>query len=158
MEQGHLLVQVRMPPGVLPGAHEIRLKIGTSGWSRPERFYVDLPPITGTLRVASVQDGVTWTASVVDWGKGGWLTIWVDGLSPEADCGNTKVFVAGVPHYPQAVVPTGQVNVRLRPIVGSGAQELFLEHRGILSDAVSLEVIGSPPIISGLEKLAATRG
>jgi hypothetical protein len=151
-----LVVHVRVPPGLQPGRHELRLKIGTHGWSGNECFFVDLPSIENELRIAAVQDSRTWTREAVDWAGGGWSTVWIDGLSPEADCGNTRVIVGGVPHTPDAVIPGGcQVNFRLRPIIGSGRYELFLEHRGARSNVVILRVVGDTPAIPGLEKLRA---
>ena len=41
----------------------------------------------------SLQDGATWTKGTVDWSHGGWLTVWVEGLSAEANPGNTIVEV-----------------------------------------------------------------
>ncbi len=147
-----LLVSVRVPPGLTPGQHWVRLKIGRSGWSEPLKFYVDLAPIATDLTISSIHDGVTLLHGQVDWKEGGWITIWVAGLSVEADAGNTIVELAGVPHLPDMVDPVrGQINVRLRPVIRAGEVELIVLHRGSKSNASMLTVTGVAPPIRGLE-------
>lgn len=149
-----LLVSVRVPPGLAPGRHEVRLKIAGHMWSSPQAFYVDLPLLDHPIRLLAVQDGITWENNVADWGNGGWLTLWLDGLSMEGDPGNTTVHIDGVPHLPDAVCPAqGQVNVRLRPVVQAGSHDVTVFHRGAQSNTERLLVKGPPPPVRGLERL-----
>jgi tRNA (mo5U34)-methyltransferase len=148
---GKLQTAIRVPPGLAPGKHEARLKIGSAAWSSRLPFYLDLPPLTTPIQLLSAQDGMTWTMSQVDWQRGGWLTIWLSGLSPEADPGNVVVFINEVPHSPEDVqVKTGQVNLRLRPIMTAGKHEVYAAHRGARSNLLPITVLGSPPPIHGL--------
>jgi tRNA (mo5U34)-methyltransferase len=150
-----LQVGTRLPPGLAPGRHRARLKIGRSRWSKELEFVVDLPDVPSDLiQLASVQDGVTWRMGEVDWRNDGWATAWVTGLSAEADPGNTVVEVSGIPHRPEtADVQSGQVNFRLRPLIGAGEHELRVLHRGAASQPLRVTVSGSPPPIRGLEQL-----
>jgi hypothetical protein len=117
-------------------------------------FYVDLPAIENAIRVRSVQDGVSWSTGEVHWNGGGWVTVWVEGLSEEADPGNTTVYVSGVPHKPELVdSERAQINFRLRPLFHSGKHELRIVHRGAESHELTLVIIGDPPVIRGLEQL-----
>ena len=117
---------------------------------------MDLPPVDAAPLILSMQDGIDWRCGEVNWQSGGWLTVWVDGLSPEADPGNLHVIVSGIPHHPESVdSSTGQVNVRLRPLIDAGLHKVELVHRGARSSQVELRVIGSPPPIRGLEYLVA---
>jgi len=151
--QNGLQVCVRMPPGLSPGPHRVRLKIGRSGWSDTREFFIDLPE-GPPLKLRSVQDGVSWTDNQMDWAGGGWLTVWVDGLTAEADLGNTTVEIGGVPHLPEAVhIDTGQINVQLRPVVFAGLNEVVVVHRGARSGPRMVQVVGNPPAIRGLERL-----
>jgi hypothetical protein len=146
-----LLVNLRLPPGLSPGSHKARLKIGSFGWSREHEFFVDLPPTNNTITIGGLQDGITWESDKVDWDQGGWLTVWVDGLTPEADPGNTQVFIGGVPHCPEAVAAEqGQINVRLRPMIRAIPQTIYIVHRGARSDTRDFEVHGTAPVIRGL--------
>jgi hypothetical protein len=153
-----LVVYVRLPPGLAPGTHEVRLKVGNAGWSAPERIYVDLPPITGQLTIVAIQDGLTWSENTVDWnqGRGGWLSVWTTGLSAEADPGNTIVEIDGIPHQPHVIEGTrGQINVRLRALICAGAHTVRVVHREAVSPTVSLTVRGTPPSIPGLTDIVA---
>jgi tRNA (mo5U34)-methyltransferase len=149
-----LHVTLRIPPGLPCAKHQVRVKIGASGWSNTESFYTDLPPSTVPLKLRAAQDAVTYKMGEVDWIKGGWLTLWVDGLTPEADSANTIVEIDGIPHFPQDVISsTGQVNVKLRPLIRSGIRNIKINHRNQTSQAMTVLVEGRPPIIRGLEQI-----
>lgn len=148
-------VSFRVPPGLCPGRHEVRVKIGVSGWSAGCEFYIDLPDMDQDLSIMSVQDGVSWGLGQVDWAKGGWMTVWVEGLSAEADPGNTTVFVGDIPHEPSTVLPdSGQINVRLRPVVAAGDHMVEVVHRGARSDSRDVRVLGTPPLLWGTDRAA----
>lgn len=90
----------------------------------------------------------------IEWQSGGWLTVWVQNLTPEADPGNTIVYLDDVPHWAEAVHPTdGQINVRLRPMICEGDHRIEVSHRGKLSAPQIITVAGKPPAIRGLEAL-----
>jgi tRNA (mo5U34)-methyltransferase len=149
-----LLINFRVPPGLTSGIHSVRLKIGNSKWSDVLEFSVDLPPVDTIPTIIIAQDGIQWHSDEVDWGNGGWLSLWVNGLSAQADPGNTVVEINGVPHFPDDVHPdSGQINVRLRPVILPGFSEVRLCHRGQFSPARTIKVKGQPPTIRGLEAL-----
>lgn len=148
-----LQVYARVPPGLAPGRHSVRVKVGRSAWTEAREFFVDLPEAAG-LKLLGLQDGVTWTVDQVDWTNGGWLTVWAEGLTEEADMGNTTVEIGGVPHFPEAVhLDKGQINVRLRPGVIAGSSDVVVVHRGARSDTRVVRVLGKPTAIRGLEPL-----
>lgn len=140
-------VSVRLPPGLTAGAHQVRLRVKDLDWSEPIAFYLDLSDSTSPLDLHLLQDAVTDEAGVVDRAKGGWLTLWVTGLTPEADAGNVIIHVDGVPHFPDFVDPRGQVNVPLRRCVAEGRVEVMVEHRGQRSQGVALEVRGAASLL-----------
>lgn len=136
-----LLLSVRLLPGLPPGRTKARVKIGPRGWSNPVELFVDLPPISNELRLVNLQDGISWRNGEVDVDTGGWVTLWLDGLSPEADPGNTTVDIDSIPHAPDMVdAVRGQVNVKLRPVVRPGSREVSVRHRGALSNFQDLVV------------------
>lgn len=143
-----LMISTRLPPGLSPGRHQARLRIGPSDWSLPVDFYVDLEPLTGLLTIGSIQDAISLRLGEVDWAHGGWLTVWVRGLSELADIGNVTVHIDGVPHRPNAIVES-QVNVQLRPLFPAGEHLLTVKHRGLSSDEVGVTVLGDAPVIKG---------
>ncbi len=149
-----LLISLRVPPGLSPGEHQARVKIGNFAWSAYKEFFVDLSPIATALTIESAQDGIVWRENEVDWQNGGWLTLWIDGLSPEADAGNTVIEIDNIPHLPEAVFPaTGQLNLRLRPVISSGLRRVRVKHRGACSQEIAIAITGAPPMIRGLERL-----
>ena len=153
VSESGLMVTTRLPPGLSPGRHEARLRIGGSGWSNTEVFYVDLEPLTGLLAIAAVLDAISLTAGEVDWANGGWMTLWVDGLSELADVGNVTIKVDGVPHRPQAIAVGGQINVQLRPLFDGTGHQVVVEHRGLRSAPRNFVLKGAAPVIKGFESL-----
>ena len=154
INDGQVVTSVRLPPFMTSGAHHVRLKIGRSAWSNALPFYVDLPPLESELTLVALQDGATWDANSVGWKNGGLLTLWVEGLSLEADAGNMTVEISGVPHAPiDVLVETGQVNIRLRPLIRGGVHQVRVTHRGKSTETKKLRVVGDGPGIKGLELL-----
>jgi len=143
-----LMVNTRLPPGLEPGVHQARLRVAGSDWSPPVEFFVDLPALAGEIQVRAIQDGVILTDEV-EWNHGGWLTVWVEGLSEWADVGNVIVEVDGVPHRPQAVT-MNQINLRLRPLFTAGDHILTVTHRHQQSLPVTFQLQGTAPGIKGL--------
>jgi tRNA (mo5U34)-methyltransferase len=146
-----LNISCRVPPGLAAGRHEARLRIGTGDWSESHEFYCDLPAMENELRLTCIQDGMNWTLDEVE---SGWMTLWVEGLSAEADGGNTVVEIDEVPHFAESVLPdTGQVNIKLRPVIRAGMRGARVLHRGAVSGVKSFRVMGDRPAIRGLEDI-----
>jgi tRNA (mo5U34)-methyltransferase len=149
VHEGQLHVSFRVPPGLRPGRHDCRIRTQFTNWSEHAALYVDLPPIATAIAIIAVQDGCSWTPGKVSWSSGGWATVWVSGLSAEADPGNTTVEISGVPHFPDTVDPvTGQVNVRLRPVIDAGEHTVVAVHRGSRSEPLTIAVTGDPPPVA----------
>lgn len=148
-----LTVSLPLPPGLAPGRHEVRLRVGERDWSAPVAFYIDLPAWTAPVELLSVQDALTFAVGEA---TARWLTCWVRGLSPEADVGNTVVTVGGVPHCAEtlewrAEESAWQLNVRLRAAVPVGEHAVTVEHRGAVSHARDLRVTTDGERPRGLE-------
>lgn len=142
-----LMITTRLPPGLSAGQHEARLRIGAAGWSNVCVIHVDLEPTTGTLSVDGIQDAMTF-APHVQWAHGGWLALWVTGLTSLADVGNVTVEIDGTPHRPHAVT-RDQINVQLRPLFEAGLRRVVVEHRGLRSAAREFLLQGDCPAIKG---------
>ncbi|MBY0505702.1 MAG: class I SAM-dependent methyltransferase [Bryobacteraceae bacterium] len=147
-----LAVTTRVPPGLAPGRHEARLRVGAGDWSNVVAFHMDVPPLAGELKLTAVQDAVTFGEA--DWANGGWLALWVEGLSEVADIGNVSVEVDGVPHGPRAI-SGAQVNVQLRPLFEAGPHELVVTHRGARSNPFTFYLKGNRPPIHGVDSIQA---
>lgn len=150
-----LQVQFRVPPRLDPGQHDVRVKVGRHGWSNARPIWQDLDNIAaGELKVLTIQDNMSWESGVVSWDHGAWMTIWVDGLTPEADCGNVVVMISGVPHGPVHVdSATRQVNVQVRPVIEGDDCDVEVRHRGMRSTPVPVRMTGTRPHVNGLADL-----
>ncbi len=111
----------RLPPGLEPGWHEVRLRTAGSRFSDPRRIAVDMPLKCGKLEISGVADAVDFGQEV----HSGFLALWLKGLPENADCQNIRVFVND---GRQPVIFLGepdaeglrQVNVQLRPDLEAG--------------------------------------
>jgi tRNA (mo5U34)-methyltransferase len=105
-EGGYWQVNFKLPPGLDPGWHEVRL-----GNSNALEIAVDVPPRVESLEIADACDGVTWTKGRVS--SPGHLSIWAKGLPRNADVHNVRVRVDGERLQVAFVGGDGQVNVKV---------------------------------------------
>ncbi len=91
------LVTFKLPPGLAPGWHQVRLRLADSEFSNAQRIAVDMLPAAGPIRVVGIRDGVDWRGNEVCVRQGGqgFLSIWLAGLPDNADRNNVKVLVDG---------------------------------------------------------------
>jgi tRNA (mo5U34)-methyltransferase len=75
----------KLPPGLDPGWHPVRVRVRGTRMSEAVKIAVDLPLATEAIRITAVADGATWKADEVDLSKGTTLAIWVAGLPESAD-------------------------------------------------------------------------
>jgi 2-polyprenyl-3-methyl-5-hydroxy-6-metoxy-1,4-benzoquinol methylase len=84
-------VEFKLPPGLTPGWHDVRVRIRDSRPSNALRVAVDLPLEPGPIRMAGVRDGMTWTPNQIDLSQGPTLSVWIEGLPANADRNNLRV-------------------------------------------------------------------
>jgi hypothetical protein len=133
-KSGHWQVNFRLPPGLAPGWHAVRL-----GDSNALEIALDLPPECGDLRVESACDGVTWQKGCMS-AASGFLSVWVTGLAKNADVHNVKGYVDGDRQQVTYLGPDGQVNLRVtgaRP----GRHEVAVACGEARSEAVEVEFV-----------------
>jgi tRNA (mo5U34)-methyltransferase len=85
----------KLPPGLVPGWHDVTVRIGESHRSNPRRIAVDIPVTTGGLTLTGLCDGKTWIKGQVDRAQGHSLSLWIAGLPENADRNNLRVYLAG---------------------------------------------------------------
>ena len=132
----------KLPPGLAPGWHEVRIRTVGSDFSSAKRIAVDIPPDCASLKIESACDGRTWSRETV---TSGFLSLWITGLPGNADQGNIRVLVDG---RSQVTLFVGdpdengarQVNAKLRSLVRPGAHQIAVEVGGTLSEAVRMNV------------------
>ena len=146
--EGVLLANFRLPPGLEPGWHDVRLRTAGSPFSNPCRIAVDLPAKTDSVKILSASDAVTWRENEVEMRAAdsqGHLALWVDGVSEVADRRNIRVYCDGFPLAVDFVSePNGstvrQVNVRLGKYIEEGPQKIHVEFGGAKSEPVQIAV------------------
>ena len=85
----------KLPPGLQPGWHEVRLRVRGSRLSEPMRIAVDLPLYTEAIRITTAADGVTWEKGLINLTRGTTLALWVAGLPESADRMSLRAHVNG---------------------------------------------------------------
>ena len=119
----------KLPPGLLPGWHEVTLRAGRSAPSNAKRIALDLGSQGGAVHIEGAQDGSTWEPNVLKIERGNILSVWVSGLAGNADRANIQVTLGGerLPVLfvePEEGKPARQLNVHVRDAAPSGDLEL----------------------------------
>jgi tRNA (mo5U34)-methyltransferase len=104
---GFWQVNFKLPPGLRPGWHPVRV-----GGSNSIDVAVDVPVEASPLRIASACDGISWESDRVSLARG-YLSLWVVGLPRNADVRNVRVSIDGARQRVTYVGRDGQVNIRL---------------------------------------------
>ena len=132
---GNMHFSCRLPPGLIPGWYDVRLRTRDSEFSSACKIAVGLQ-VSGDPAVEAVCDGVTWRQDEIVRGEFGLghLTLWLRGLSDNADRNNVRV------HLNQQRVPVGfvsepdagirQVNATIAESLGEGLFPLVVSHGG----------------------------
>lgn len=101
----------KLPPGLEPGMHEVRLRLAGTTAAAPRHIAVDLPVEAEALVIGSVCDGKTWNEISSQTES---ISIWLNGLPQNADKNNVEVRVNGARLPVDYVDPEGgQINARL---------------------------------------------
>jgi tRNA (mo5U34)-methyltransferase len=145
----------KLPPGLKPGWHEVKLRLPGTRFSNVVRIPVDIAAEEEAAlragaaplpRIISVTDGRDWTPSRVRTGKDACLSLWLDGVPEHWRAKDFSVRINGVAYTPAFVSPYDdqgykQVNVILPPGLAPGAARLTILHQGRESEPVEFELI-----------------
>ena len=85
----------KLPPGLVPGWHDVTVRIGQSRPSNPRRIAVAIPLTTAGLRLTGLCDGKTWIKGQMDRAQGHSISLWIAGLPENVDPNNIRVHLAG---------------------------------------------------------------
>lgn len=145
VEDAGCLVHFRLPPGLTPGWHEVRLRTAGSHASDALRIAVDIDSVAERLEIKGACDGVSWQPSRVSLANG-FLSLWVEGLPENADIANVKVEIGQRRQFVNFVgAPDAkgvcQVNVRVTGC-GTGVREVAVGFGEVQSPSVGVEVVG----------------
>lgn len=140
---GRWLANFRLPPGLAPGWHDVRLRLGTSSFGRSFRIAVDLPANADSVAIQGACDGRTWTRG--ETAAGSFLSSWIAGLPENADRANTRVrlndtcLAVDFVGEPDAA-GLRQVNAAVPAEFESGDHALTVECGGVASAPMTVRV------------------
>jgi len=135
-----------LPPGLSPGWHPVRLRIGDGPPSNAVSIAVDLPFTGREATITGVADGTSWTPGAIVLSTGTTLSLWVEGLPDNADRANLSVILGDrrvqVVHLDRADPSRThrQVNVEVPANTAPGRTPLRVVVGGRESAAVEVDV------------------
>jgi tRNA (mo5U34)-methyltransferase len=107
----------KLPPGLTPGWHEVRMRIGGSRPGSAQRIAVDVPLEADEIQIEGVRDATTWAKDQLDVSRGDALSFWVSGLPENVDYNNLRVSSDGwrllVTYIGAAAEGVRQINVKV---------------------------------------------
>ena len=145
VEGGAFVANVRIPPGLSPGPHPVRLRLQDSAFSNVRTIFLDTPLLARQLQIVSLLDGVSWSKNQVSLSTGGFISLWVTGLTADADFISTELY-AGIQRIPLTYLGeelangARQINAQLDPVFQPGRLNIQLRHLRRVSNTVQIEV------------------
>jgi tRNA (mo5U34)-methyltransferase len=141
--EGHWRANFKLPPGLAPGWHEVRVRTADAQWSAPVRIAVDLPEVAQSLEIAAICDAFDWRPGRFSLSHR-FFSLWLRGLPENADRGNVKVELNGRRERVDFVGPADanglrQVNVQTAENTRSGKFQLVAEFGGVRSAQAEIE-------------------
>lgn len=131
IQEDSWMINFKLPPGLAPGWHDVRLRVKDSARSNAIRIAVDLPAFSDALAIVGIADGVTWNRGEVHRANGGFVSLWIRGLPENADFHNLRIYVDGRRQQLQHLAPPDlqgnrQLNLQLEPSIQPGEYEVTL--------------------------------
>jgi hypothetical protein len=138
----------KLPPGLQPGWHEVRLRVGGSRPGSAQRIAVDVPLVVDKIEIQGVKDGTTWVNNQFDLSRGDVLSVWVSGLPDNVDINNLLVSLNGtrltVTYIEAAREGMRQINVQAPKDIPVGRAAISVwvgQHLGNAARA-GIEIVG----------------
>jgi hypothetical protein len=136
----------KLPPGLSPGWHAVRVRVGHGPPSNGVPVAVDVPVADVVATITGVADGATWTPNAIALSSGTTLCLWVEGLPDNADRANVRALLGSSPVPVTHVAPAQpeldarQVNVEVPADFPPGATTVRLALGGSETAPVTVEI------------------
>jgi tRNA (mo5U34)-methyltransferase len=141
LESGAWQANFKLPPGLAPGWHDVKVAVAGSPFSAPLRIAVDLPVGADALEIETVCDATTWERNRVDLSRGYAITLWMFGLPENADRANVRVHLGDL-RLQLLFVGGRQINALIPDEVKPGHYQIHSSMGRTQSNNVSLEIAG----------------
>ncbi len=86
----------RIPPGLPPGWHDVRIAVADGPSSNAMRLALDVPLQVDHVAILGARDGKDWTPGRLIRQNGDGLSLWLAGLPGNADAHNLRILIDGV--------------------------------------------------------------
>jgi len=145
-EPGLWQANFKLPPGLAPGWHEVRIRTAGSTFSNALKIAVDIPPRTTRVSITGICDGISWQPEHVQLRGPGVVSVWVSGLPENADVHNVRIELSGTPLQLEHLSPIGeaslrQINAKVPNWIGCGEHKLIVSLGDVRSEAVRVQVV-----------------
>ena len=134
----------KLPPGLQPGWHEVRIRVGGSRPGSAQRIAVDIPLVVDEIEIQGVKDGTTWVNNQFDVSRGDVLSVWVSGLPDNVDVNNLFVSLNGtrltVTYIEAAQEGMRQINVQAPKDLPAGPAAISVSLGQHLGNAARADV------------------
>lgn len=143
---GHWMINVRLPPGLKPGRHAVRLRTSGSEFGGECHIFVDTPVVPDELEIRSLCDEVTWREYVCVAATGRFVSLYAGGLAENSDSGNVEIVIDDAPLKPKFVGSedengSRQVNVQLPGHLSLGKHQVVLRQAGKSSKVAIVDAV-----------------
>jgi tRNA (mo5U34)-methyltransferase len=131
-QHGSWQTTFKLPPGLEPGWHDVRMRIKGSPISEPCRIAVDIVTGTEQLLIVSAKDGTTFEPDAFDRTQGNEVALWLTGIPESADLDILHAKVNGLLapiRYLQPPAEIRQLNVEIpRHLTGELEIRISMAH------------------------------
>ena len=134
----------KLPPGLSPGWHDVRMRIGLSRPGSAQRIAVDVPLATREIRIHGVSDGTTWEKNQLDLSRGDVLSLWASGLPENVDSANLSVKLDGrrlTVIFIEQAEGARQINVKIPTDLPGGPATLVVSVGHCVTAPADVEVV-----------------
>ena len=135
----------KLPPGLTPGWHEVRMRIRGSRPGSAQRIAVDVPLVAREIQIQGVSDGTTWAKNQLDLSRGDVLSLWASGLPENADSANLSVRLNGrrlTVTYVEAAEGVRQINAKVPADFPGGPAAIAVSVGESGTARADLEIVG----------------
>jgi len=137
----------RLPPGLNPGWHPVRLRFADTEFSNELRIAVDVSAQTPKqLAVKDLSDGLSWRRGQVSIADGGFMSFWITGLPENRSALDMCVQLSEIPLQITWIGTTGadgycQINAKIPPDIATGRHDFRVKFHGVLADPQVVTVL-----------------
>ena len=139
---------VRLPPGLAPGAHEVRLRLPETDFSPPSTIFLGCPPNPSPISILGCCDGSSWVPGVLNASNraGSHLALWVSGLAPNSDRNNVEAVSSGIDCHTIYLSLANAEDVRQINVYCDGpfpqpSIDLAIRQASLVSNSVKVEIV-----------------